>query len=101
MYNKNQVYFQYMHFIKSENFILENPGNTKPSWHPYSALGKEKAWLLKIAEYLLPKKGDIHLRKIPPCTQHTLAFSFISSRQKCQTLLRHWSRVHQGDSSFS
>lgn len=30
---------------------------------------KKKALLLKIAEDLLPKKGDIHLWKIPPCTE--------------------------------
>lgn len=78
MYIKNQVFFQYMHFNKSENFILENPSKTKPSLHPYSALGKKKCLALEDSWISFTKERRYSLVENPSmhrALEHTLPFS--------------------------
>lgn len=77
MYIKNQIYFQYTHFNKSENFILENllrkslPGIWIPVWEKKKALEHSWIYFTKERRYSLMENPSMHR-----ALEHTLAFSF-------------------------
>lgn len=58
-----------MHFNKSQNFFWKILVSQCLTDIGILLWKKKKTLLLKIAEDLLPKKGDIHLWKIPPYTE--------------------------------